>query len=159
MKKGAGLMYRFDANREQLDDTYLFLAEEWGRRRSYGIRLKVGVFIVHEGTIISDGYNGMPSGEPNNQMEIFNSETGEWYTNPMALHAESNALMKLTQRTERCTGATMYATVSPCSQCTKLILQAKLKRIVFRDYFRDIDGLPILKRRGVELVHLPRKKP
>jgi len=151
-------IYRYEANIEPIDHTYLDMAILWGNRRSYGVRLKVGVLIVDpEGYIISNGYNGMPSGEPNNQMEILNLETKEWYTNPLALHGESNALMRLTQRTEKCTGATMYATVSPCSNCTKLILQAKIKRIVFSDYFRDVEGLPILKRRGIELVHLPRK--
>lgn len=146
---------RCGVRRLSLDETYLRMAELWGSERSYGIRAKVGALIVKDGQIISDGYNGMPSGEPNEEMELFEPATGEWYTNPLALHAESNAIMKLTQGPQSCAGATMYVTFSPCSGCVKLILQSKIKRIVFRKYFRDTDGLPILARRGVELVHLP----
>ena len=152
-----GKNYRCDEDRVSLDETYLQMAELWGTCRSYGIRAKVGTLIVMPGIgIISDGYNGMPVGEPNYLMEI-QADDGSWYTNPEAIHAESNALLKLTQRTEVCTGATMYQTFSPCSGCVKLIKQARIARIVFREYFRDTVGLPSLLKAGIELVHLKRK--
>lgn len=147
--------FRYDPSQEHIDETYLRMAELWGNARSYGVRAKVGALIVKGGQIISDGYNGMPSGEPNEEMEIYDEVASEWYTNPLALHAESNAIMKMTQSPQSCNGATMYVTLSPCSGCVKLILQAKIKRIVFRKYFRDVAGLPVLERRGVELIHLP----
>ena len=152
-------------NRIDLDEAYLSMAEIWGLR-SKANRLQVGALIVKDKQIISDGYNGMPSGAPDDVCE-------EWHYDPNdeksggnppptlrtkreVLHAESNALMKISENGGiGAQGATLYTTWSPCFECSKLIKQAKITRVVYRNHYRDTAGLEMLKQYGVEVVHRP----
>jgi len=112
-------------------------------------RKKVGSLIVKDGMIISDGYNGTPSGFPN----ACEDEMGEthWYV----LHAEANALTKLAKSNNSAKGATLYITLSPCKDCSKLILQAGISRVVYVNEYKDTSGLEFLKETEIELVHIP----
>lgn len=139
-------------NRIELDEAYMQMAEIWARR-SKGNRLQVGALIVKDKQIISDGYNGMPAGDEDDVCEYWHN--GEMRTKPEVLHAESNALMKIAENGG--TGAqdaTLYTTYSPCFECAKLIKQAKIKRVVFRNQYRDSGGIEMLRKRGVEVVQL-----
>ncbi|OSY89053.1 CMP deaminase [Tenacibaculum holothuriorum] len=124
------------------------MAYEWGQL-SHCKRKKVGALIVKDRMIISDGYNGTPSGFENY------CEDEEGYTKWYVLHAEANAILKVAASTQSCKGATLYITLSPCQQCSKLIHQAGIKRVVYSNGYRDTSGLEFLEKAGVELMHIP----
>lgn len=124
------------------------MAMEWGKL-SHCERKKVGALIVKDKMIISDGYNGTPSGFEN----ICEDEEG--YTKWYVLHAEANAISKVASSTQSCRGATLYITLSPCKECSKLIHQAGITRVVYHLAYKDDDGLDFLKRAGVDIKHLP----
>ncbi len=130
------------------DIAYLKMANEWGQL-SHCIRKKVGALIVKDRMIISDGYNGTPSGFENY------CEDEEGYTKWYVLHAEANAILKVASSTQSCKGATLYITLSPCQQCSKLIHQAGIKRVVYAQAYKDRSGLDFLEKAGVELTYLP----
>jgi|TARA_Y100000992_G_scaffold78125_1_gene49518 dCMP deaminase len=127
------------------DNSYLKMAKVWGDL-SYCKRRKVGALIVKDRMIISDGYNGTPSGFEN-ICEDDNNYT-KWYV----LHAEANAIMKVAASTQSTNGATLYITLSPCKECSKLIHQSGIKRVVYSEEYKDTSGLDFLKKAGVELV-------
>ncbi|MBP6364762.1 tRNA-specific adenosine deaminase [bioreactor metagenome] len=131
----------------QFDRSYLDMAQIWARN-SYCKRRQVGALIVKDRMIISDGYNGTPSGFEN----ICEDETG--HTKPYVLHAEANAITKIAKSGNSSEGATMYVTTAPCLECSKLIIQAGIKRLVYRDNYRITDGIDLLKVVGIEVVNL-----
>ncbi len=116
---------------------------------SYCQRRKVGAIIVKNSMIISDGFNGTPSGFEN----ICEDEQGA--TKPYVLHAEANAITKVARSNNSSDGATLYITASPCMECSKLIIQAGIRRVVFHELYRITDGIGLLERAGVECVHIP----
>lgn len=132
---------------ERYDRAYLRIAYEWGQL-SYCKRKKVGAIIVKDNMIISDGYNGTPSGFAND------CEDNEGKTNWFVLHAEANAILKVAQSTQSCQGATLYITMSPCKDCSKLILQAGIKRVVYSEEYKDLSGVEFLQKSGVEVVFI-----
>lgn len=132
---------------DTLDRRYLRMATIWAEN-SYCKRRQVGAIIVKNKMIISDGYNGTPAGFEN----VCEDETG--VTKPYVLHAEANAITKVARSNNSSDGATLYVTASPCMECAKLIIQAGIKRVVFNELYRIVDGLEILKRAGIECVHL-----
>jgi dCMP deaminase len=138
------------ASQARLDVAYLRMAKEWSYL-STARRAKHGALIVTDGRIISDGYNGTPSGFDNN-CEI--EEDGKLITKPEVLHAERNAIVKLARSTSSCEGGTIYITSSPCFECAKVIYQAGITRVVYPAYYRLINGLEFLKRMNVELVYV-----
>lgn len=141
-------------NRIDLDEAYLQMAEIWARR-SKANRFQVGALIVNGTQIISDGYNGMPAGSEDDVCEFYDT-SGNLKTKSSVLHAESNALMKIAGSGGRgAHGATMYTTLSPCTECAKLIIQAKIKRVVFRHTYRDEEGIHTLRKYGVTVTRLP----
>ena len=127
--------------------TYLKMATEWSAL-SCCKRKKVGALIVKDGTIISDGFNGTPKGFPND-CEDANGDT-HWYV----LHAEANAMLKVARSTQNTDGATLYVTYSPCKDCSKMIIQAGIKRVIYLEEYRDISGVKILREAGIEVIHL-----
>jgi dCMP deaminase len=133
---------------ERYDRAYLKMALEWANL-SHCRRKQVGSLLVRDGMIISDGYNGTPSGFPNDCED----DAGEtrWYV----LHAEANAIMKVARSTNNAHGSTLYITLSPCKECCKLILQAGIRRLVYVTAYKDNTGLLFLEEAGVEVVHLP----
>lgn len=133
---------------EVLDRRYLRMATIWSEN-SYCERRKVGALIVKEKMIISDGYNGTPSGFPNV------CESTEGVTLPYVLHAEANAITKVARSNNSSDGSTLYVTASPCMECSKLIIQSGIRRVVFSELYRITDGLDLLRQAGVEVVHLP----
>lgn len=128
------------------DQAYLKMALEWAKL-SHCKRKQVGALIIKNGMIISDGYNGCPSGFENN-CEDENGET-KWYV----LHAEANAILKVAKSTQNCKGATLYLSMSPCKECSKLILQAGISRLVFLNEYKDKSGIDFLKKANIEVVH------
>jgi dCMP deaminase len=143
-------------NRIDLDEAYLQMAEIWAKR-SKANRKQVGALLVKDKQIISDGYNGMPAGDDDEVCEYVD-EGGNLVTRPELMHAESNALMKLAENGGLgAQDATMYLTMSPCLPCAKLMKQAKIKRVVFRERYRETDGIEFLTTRGVEVVQLEEK--
>jgi len=144
-------------NRIDLDEAYLQMAEVWARR-SKGNRLQVGCLIVKDKQIISDGYNGMPAGSEDDTCEVFTNGVNindGLKTKREVLHAESNALMKIAENGGTgAQGATLYTTWSPCFECSKLIRQAKITRVVFRNAYRDMDGVQFLHDSGVIVEQL-----
>ena len=124
------------------DKAYLRIAKEWSRL-SYCKRKQVGAIIVRDRMIISDGYNGTPSGFEN----CCEDESGE--TNWYVLHAEANAILKVASSTQTCEGSTLYITLSPCKECSKLIHQSGIKRVVYQNGYRDTTGIDVLNRAGV----------
>ena len=126
---------------------YMRMARIWAEN-SYCQRRKVGALIVKDKMIISDGYNGTPAGFEN----ICEDENG--LTKPYVLHAEANAITKIARSGNNSEGATLYVTTSPCIECSKLIIQAGIKRVVFSNLYRVTDGIDLLKRAGVETVHI-----
>ncbi|MFT3884626.1 MAG: dCMP deaminase family protein [Flavobacteriales bacterium] len=132
---------------ERYDRAYMRMATEWAAL-SHCIRKKVGALIVKEGMIVSDGYNGTPTGFPND-CEDQNGLT-HWYV----LHAEANAIMKVARSTNDARGATLYLTHSPCKECSKLILQAGIRRLVYLDTYKDTSGLLLLEKGGVLVQRL-----
>lgn len=133
---------------ETLDKRYLKMATIWAEN-SYCQRRKVGAIIVKNQMIISDGYNGTPSGFEN----VCEDENG--ITKPYVLHAEANAITKVARSNNSSDDATLYVTASPCLECAKLIIQAGIKRVVYNELYRICDGIDLLKRAGVECLHLP----
>lgn len=129
------------------DRAYMRMAMEWAKL-SHCKRKKVGAIIVKDRMIISDGYNGTPTGF-DNCCEDENGDT-KWYV----LHAEANAIMKVASSTQSSQGATLYITMSPCKECSKLIHQSGIKRVVYKDMYKDDEGIIFLKKAGVEIVHL-----
>ena len=132
----------------ELDRRYLRIAKIWAEN-SYCERLKVGVIIVKEKSIISDGYNGTPVGFEN----VCEDEDG--LTKHYVLHAEANAIAKLATSTQSSEGATLYVTDSPCVECAKLIIQSRISRVVYNNHYRLDDGIKLLKRAGVQVEHIP----
>ena len=129
------------------DKAYMKMAEQWGTL-SHCKRKQVGALIVKERMIISDGYNGTPTGFENY------CEDEEGYTKWYVLHAEANAILKVAGSTQSCQDATLYITLSPCKECSKLIHQAGIKRVVYLNVYKDISGLEFLERAGVAVEHL-----
>lgn len=138
----------FMSKQTKYDQAYLSMAEIWGQL-SYCERKKVGALIVKDRMIISDGYNGTPSGFEN-VCEDEEHET-KWYV----LHAEANAILKVAASTQSCKGATLYITLSPCKECSKLIHQSGIIRVVYAKAYKDKSGLEFLKRAGVIVDFLP----
>ena len=130
------------------DIAYLKMAFEWGKL-SHCKRKQVGALIVKDRMIISDGFNGTPTGFDNC------CEDAEGLTKWEVLHAEANALLKVAASTQSSKNATLYITLSPCTQCSKLIHQAGIKRIVYANAYRDRAGLDFLEKAGVTTMHLP----
>ena len=137
-----------EEKQRQLDLRYLKMARIWAEN-SYCVRRQVGALIVKDKMIISDGYNGTPSGFEN----ICENDMGA--TKPYVLHAEANAITKVAKSANNCDGGTLYVTTSPCMECSKLIIQAGIRRVVFSEKYHNTEGLDILSKVGVELVHLP----
>jgi dCMP deaminase len=131
-----------------LDKRYLRMAAIWAEN-SYCQRRKVGALLVKDKMIISDGFNGTPSGFENK------CEDENGMTHPYVLHAEANAITKVAQSYNSSKGSTLYITASPCMECSKLIIQAGIDRIVFSDLYRITDGLDLLKQAGIEVVYIP----
>ena len=129
------------------DKAYLRIAREWGKL-SHCDRKKVGALIVKDRMIISDGFNGTPTGFENP------CEDEEGYTKWYVLHAEANAISKVASSTQSCNGATLYITLSPCKECSKLIHQAGIKRIVYQQKYKDDSGLKFLEKAGVVIQQI-----
>ena len=127
------------------DKAYLRIATEWGLL-SYCKRKQVGAIIVKDRMIISDGYNGTPSGFDNC------CEDEEGLTHWHVLHAEANAILKVARSTQSCEGATLYITLSPCKECSKLIHQSGIKRVVYQHGYRDDSGVQFLEKAGIEVI-------
>lgn len=132
---------------KRYDIAYLKMALEWAKL-SHCKRKQVGAIIVKNGMIISDGYNGTPSGF-DNQCEDENGDTN-WYV----LHAEANAITKVARSTNSAHNSTLYLTLSPCRECSKLILQSGIQRLVFKDQYKDDSGLTFLRNAGIEIVQI-----
>ena len=133
---------------KKYDIAYLKMAKEWAKL-SYCHRRQVGALIVKDKMIISDGYNGTPTGFENVCEDEENNT--KWYV----LHAEANAIMKVAASTQSCDGATLYVTLSPCRECSKLIFQSGIKRVVYIVEYKDKTGIDFLKKSGLEIVHIP----
>ena len=134
-----------------LDSRYLRMARIWSEN-SYCRRRQVGALIVKDKMIISDGYNGTPSGFPNVCED--DSDT----TLPYVLHAEANAITKVARSNNSSEGSTLYVTASPCLECAKLIIQSGIRRVVFSELYRITDGIDLLNRAGVITEHIPLKE-
>lgn len=128
----------------KFDIAYLKMATEWAKL-SYCKRKKVGAIIVKDRTIISDGYNGTPSGF-DNCCEDENGDT-HWYV----LHAEANAILKLASSTQSAKGATLYITLSPCKECSKLIVQSGITKVYYINEYKDLEGVRLMKDNGIEV--------
>ncbi len=137
-----------EQKQRQLDLRYLRMARIWAEN-SYCVRRQVGALIVKDKMIISDGYNGTPSGFEN----ICEDDNNK--TKPYVLHAEANAITKVAKSANNCDGATLYITTSPCIECAKLIIQAGIRRVVFYDKYSSTDGIDLLDRVGIECCHHP----
>jgi len=132
---------------QKYDLAYLAMAKRWSEL-SHCTRKKVGALIVKDHMIISDGYNGTPTGFENP------CEDEENYTKWYVLHAEANAILKVASSTQSCKGSTLYLTLSPCRECSKLVFQAGIKRLVYDKAYKDTTGLEFLQKAGVEVVQL-----
>src|SRR5690554_173554 len=137
-------MKKNEDKQTQLDERYMRMAFIWAEN-SYCKRRKVGALLVKEKMIISDGYNGTPSGFENV------CEDEQDTTKPYVLHAEANAITKVARSNNSSEGATLYVTSSPCIECAKLIIQAGIKRVVYADAYRLSDGVDLLERAGIAL--------
>ena len=137
----------YDKKQLKFDKAYLRIAREWSKL-SHCSRKQVGALIVKDRMIISDGYNGTPTGFENP------CEDEEGYTKWYVLHAEANAILKVAASTQSCEGATLYITMSPCKECSKLIYQAGIKRLVYHIGYKDNSGLDFLEKAGVELEQI-----
>ncbi|MBR6596583.1 MAG: dCMP deaminase family protein [Paludibacteraceae bacterium] len=135
---------------KKIDYRYIRMARIWAEN-SYCKRRQVGALLVKDKTIISDGYNGTPSGFPNV------CEDDNDTTFPYVLHAEANAIAKVAQSNNSSDGATLYVTASPCIECAKLIIQAGIKRVVYSEKYRLTDGIDLLERAGVKVEFLNEK--
>jgi len=136
-----------EKKQRRYDVAYLKMAKEWGKL-SHCKRKQVGALIVKGKMIISDGYNGTPTGFENSCEDQHNDT--KWYV----LHAEANAILKVASSTQSCKGATLYITMSPCKECSKLIHQSGIKRLVYIDAYKDKLGLQFLEKAGVDIVHI-----
>lgn len=136
-----------DKKQHKYDKAYLRIASEWSKL-SYCHRKQVGAIIVRDRMIISDGYNGTPSGFEN----CCEDEEGltQWYV----LHAEANAILKVARSTQSCENATLYITLSPCKECSKLIHQSGIKRVVYKNGYRDTSGIDFLLKAGIEVAQI-----
>lgn len=134
-------------SQSSLDSTYLKIAKTWSEL-SKARRKQVGCLIVKDGAIISDGYNGTPSGF-DNECEFEDPFNNDLITKPEVLHAESNAITKLAKSTQSSDGATMYITVSPCINCAKLIIQSGISRVVYGEIYKNKDGIQLLRKAGI----------
>jgi len=141
------IVYPDPKKQERYDRAYMRMAQEWSRL-SHCTRKKVGALIVKDGMIISDGYNGTPTGFPND------CEDAQGLTHWYVLHAEANAIMKVARSTNNARNATLYLTHSPCKECSKLILQAGIKRLVYLNDYKDPSGLDLLEKGGILLQRL-----
>ena len=145
---------------EELDSAYLDIAERWSGL-SKARRKKVGCLIVKDGAIISDGYNGTPKGFDNNcedlrtgrRIKLPKGSVEGLVTKPEVLHAESNAITKLAKSTQSSDKSTMYTTISPCIECSKLIIQAGISRVVYKEFYKDEKGLDLLRKSGIIVVN------
>ena len=137
-----------DKKQAELDNRYLRMACIW-RENSYCTRRQVGALIVKDKMIISDGYNGTPSGFEN----ICEDEND--VTFPYVLHAEANAITKIARSGNNSQDSTLYVTDSPCIECAKLIIQAGIKRVVYKRAYRLTDGVDLLLKAGIEVTHMP----
>ena len=149
-KDSMGINIDKESKETKSDLIYLKMANTWGSS-SHCKRMKVGCLVVKDKSIISDGYNGPPSGFPN----VCESE--EMVTLPYVLHAEANAITKLAKSTQSSIGSTMYVTLSPCFECAKLIIQSGIKRIVFCEVYRNTDPLIFLSEGGIEITRIGNK--
>jgi dCMP deaminase len=140
-------MIQNNSKQFKYDKAYLRLAESWAQLSQCN-RKQVGAIIVKDEIIISDGFNGTPAGFDN----CCENEDGltHWYV----LHAEANAILKVAKSTNNCKGSTLYLTHSPCRECSKLVLQSGIKRVVFKEAYKDPSGVDFLKNAGVEILHI-----
>jgi len=139
-----------DAKQLKYDKAYLKMALEWGKL-SYCKRRRVGALIVKDRMIISDGYNGTPAGFENI------CEDDEGYTKWYVLHAEANAILKVASSAQSCRGATLYITLSPCRECSKLVHQSGIKRVVYIEEYKDDSGIKFLKKAHIDVVQIKRE--
>lgn len=139
--------HAISAKQALLDNRYMRMARIWAEN-SYCERRQVGALLVKNKMIISDGYNGTPSGFENNCEDEHN------VSKPYVLHAEANAISKVARSHNSSDGATLYVTASPCIECAKLIIQAGIKRVVYGEQYRIMDGVELLSRAGIEIVFL-----
>ena len=137
-----------DEKQHSLDLRYLRMAKIWAEN-SYCMRRKVGALIVKDKMIISDGYNGTPAGFEN----ICEDENN--VTKPYVLHAEANAITKIARSGNNSEGATLYVTDAPCIECSKLIIQAGIKKVFYARQYRLTDGIELLERAGIEVIYMP----
>lgn len=142
------IVFKLNKKQERYDKAYLRMAAEWGKL-SHCKRKQVGAIIVKDRMIISDGYNGTPTGFEN-YCEDDNGYT-KWYV----LHAEANAILKVAASTQSSKGATLYITLSPCKECSKLIYQSGIIRVVYAEAYKDNSGIEFLEKAGVEICYLP----
>jgi dCMP deaminase len=133
-----------DSKKKLLDERYMMMARIWAQN-SYCVRRQVGALLVKDKMIISDGYNGTPSGFEN----VCEDENNQ--TKPYVLHAEANAITKVARSNNSSDGATLYVTASPCIECAKLIIQAGITRVVYGEEYRFRDGLDLLERAGIQV--------
>jgi dCMP deaminase len=138
-----------ESKQRKYDIAYLKMAQEWAKL-SYCKRKQVGALIVKDKMIISDGYNGTPTGFEN----ICEDEDN--YTKWYVLHAEANAIMKVAASTQSSKGSTLYITMSPCKECSKLIFQSGIIRVVYNIEYKDKTGINFLRKAGLEIVHIPK---
>ena len=131
----------------KFDQRYLEMARIWAKN-SYCRRRQVGALVVKNNMIISDGYNGTPSGFEN----VCEDDNG--VTKPYVLHAEANAITKLARSSNNSEGSTIYITASPCIECAKLIIQAGIRRVVYGEKYRLMDGIELLERAGIEVIYM-----
>ena len=137
-------LHPYNEKQEQFDRRYLEMASTWAKN-SYCLRRKVGALIVKDKMIISDGYNGTPSGFEN----ICEDDSDK--TKPYVLHAEANAITKVAKSNNSSDNATLYVTTSPCMECAKLIIQSGIKRVVYCNQYRKNDGLDLLRKANIEI--------
>ncbi len=140
-------LHPYKEKQTEFDRRYLEMAKIWAKN-SYCIRRQVGALIVKDKMIISDGYNGTPAGFEN----VCEDENNK--TKPYVLHAEANAITKVAKSNNSSENATLYITTSPCMECSKLIIQSGIKRVVFCDKYHNVEGLQLLERANIEVVHI-----
>lgn len=140
-----------ELKQRNLDTRYMRMATIWAEN-SYCKRRQVGALLVKDKMIISDGYNGTPSGFDNNCEDDNNSSF------PYVLHAEANAITKVARSNNSSDGATLYVTASPCIECAKLIIQAGIKRVVYGEQYRLLDGVDLLRKAGIDVSQIEPEK-
>ena len=136
-----------ESKKAAIDRRYARMAQIWAEN-SYCVRRKVGALVVKDNMIISDGYNGTPTGFEN----ICEDENN--VSKPYVLHAEANAITKLARSSNSSDGAILYVTASPCIECAKLIIQSGIKRVIYTEQYRLTDGVDLLKRAGIEVEYM-----